>query len=53
MHFCADEIAALSAAQVHVHCVICWVKAGWQWVKCRVLGHVHHLEMPTFEKETR
>jgi hypothetical protein len=39
MHVCQDELLTLIAAREHVHCLICWGKVWWQWLRCRVGGH--------------
>ena len=39
MHLCQDELALLAAAQAHVHCVVCWARVAWAWIRCRIDGH--------------
>lgn len=38
MHLCNEEIAALQIASTHLHCVVCWLKVVYQWLRCRLAG---------------
>ena len=40
MHMCPDEVAVLVAAREHTHCLVCWIKVGWQWMQWQLRGRL-------------